>query len=92
MKKIQDLSVAISFVILSLNLNLFCQENLEETRMHNLESAIIKLPTPSFIGSKSVEEALYKRRSIRDYTDEPLTIAEISQVLWAAQGVTEESY
>jgi SagB-type dehydrogenase family enzyme len=28
------------------------------------------------------------RRSIRKYTDEPLTLGEVSQLLWAAQGVT----
>ncbi len=36
----------------------------------------------------SVEEALARRRSVREYTDEPLTVQEISQLLWAAQGQT----
>jgi SagB-type dehydrogenase family enzyme len=37
----------------------------------------------------SLEEALARRRSIRELSGEPLTIAEIGQLLWAAQGVTD---
>ncbi len=33
-----------------------------------------------------MEEALLKRRSVRDFKDLPLTISEVSQLLWAAQG------
>ena len=49
---------------------------------------IIVLPEPIFDGSFSVEKALLKRRSIREYSDKPITIDEISQLLWAAQGIT----
>ncbi len=49
---------------------------------------IIKLPEPKFDSTTSVEKALHERRSIRDYKDEPLTLAEVSQLLWAAQGIT----
>jgi SagB-type dehydrogenase family enzyme len=49
----------------------------------------IKLPPPKLDGSVSVEKALLERRSIRSYKDEPLPLAEISQIVWAAQGITE---
>jgi SagB-type dehydrogenase family enzyme len=49
---------------------------------------IIKLPQPRFESNISLEEAVLKRRSRREYKDEPLTIEEISQLLWAAYGVT----
>ena len=46
----------------------------------------IKLPQPSYKGEISVEEAIFYRRSIREYKREPLSIREISQILWAAAG------
>ena len=48
----------------------------------------IKLPEPKYDSNTSVEQALFERRSIREYKDTPLTLAEISQLLWAAQGIT----
>lgn len=50
---------------------------------------IIKLPQPKYDGKTSVEKALHDRRSVREFNNVPLTIAEISQLLWAAQGITE---
>lgn len=39
----------------------------------------------------SVEQALLERRSVREYAAEPLTLAEVSQLLWSAQGITHPS-
>ena len=39
-------------------------------------------------GALALEEALAARRSVRDYAPGPLTLAEVGQLLWAAQGVT----
>ena len=49
----------------------------------------IKLPQPSYKSKTSIEEALKRRRSIREYEDKPLTIKHVSQLFWAAQGVTK---
>ena len=49
----------------------------------------IKLPDPKYVSNTSVEGALLKRRSTRTYKDGSLTLAEVSQLLWAAQGVTD---
>jgi len=51
----------------------------------------VKLPDPRRDSETSVEKALLKRRSVRSYADQPLTLAQVSQILWAAQGVTEPS-
>ena len=48
----------------------------------------IKLPEPRYTSNTSIEAALSQRRSIRAYSGENLTIAEVSQLLWAAQGIT----
>jgi len=48
----------------------------------------IKLPEPKYNSDVSLEQSLVKRRSVRDYTGEVLTLEEVSQLLWAAQGTT----
>ena len=48
----------------------------------------VSLPAPQFDGKTSIEKSLIERRSIRQYRDKDLTMGELSQLLWAAQGVT----
>jgi SagB-type dehydrogenase family enzyme len=50
----------------------------------------IALPAPVKKGSMSLEETLQRRRSVRSFQARPLTQAEIGQLLWAAQGLTNE--
>lgn len=54
----------------------------------NGQAEAIKLPEPRYDSQVSLENTLQQRRSIRDYLDEPLMLAEVSQLLWAAQGIT----
>ena len=49
---------------------------------------VIALPAPARTGSVSLEEALARRRSVRDFSAEPLTDQQLGQLLWAAQGIT----
>jgi len=53
----------------------------------------IELPKPRLRSQISVEEALKNRRSVREFREQPLTLNEVGQLLWAAYGVTrpEES-
>lgn len=51
---------------------------------------IINLPQPDFKGKISVEEALKIRRSVRSYKNVPLTLKELSQILWATDGKTAD--
>lgn len=47
-----------------------------------------ELPEVRREGPVSVERALASRRSRRSYAEAPLSLAEVAQLLWAAQGVT----
>jgi SagB-type dehydrogenase family enzyme len=49
----------------------------------------IKLPAPRERGEMSLEEAIARRRSVRRYGTESLSLSHLSQVLWAAQGLTD---
>lgn len=51
---------------------------------------MIELPQPKPKGTVSVEETISKRRSIRNFQDKKLTPEQISQLLWAAQGITSK--
>ena len=57
--------------------------------VHAGDIELLRLPEPKLDGSMAVEEALASRRSVRDYQAGGLTLAEISQLMWAAQGVTD---
>jgi SagB-type dehydrogenase family enzyme len=48
----------------------------------------IKLPSPSYKGSVSFEEAIYRWKATRRFKKQQLTIQQISQLLWATSGLT----
>jgi SagB-type dehydrogenase family enzyme len=50
----------------------------------------VELPKAAIEGEMSVEEAIAGRRSRREFTDEALTLAQVAQLLWCAQGTTDE--
>jgi SagB-type dehydrogenase family enzyme len=50
---------------------------------------MIQLPKPREQGPLSLEEAIARRRSVRNFTSQGLTDTELSQLLWAAQGITD---
>ncbi|MCX6009878.1 MAG: SagB/ThcOx family dehydrogenase [Chloroflexi bacterium] len=56
--------------------------------MVRTKEAPIKLPSPNPQGKVSVEEAISKRRSVRRFRAQPLSLAQLSQLLWSAQGIT----
>ena len=57
--------------------------------MGTSRSAQIYLPLPSQKGSVPLEAAIAKRRSVRDFTPEPISQSQLSQILWAAQGISD---
>ncbi len=52
---------------------------------------VIKLPQPDHESGVSLEAAVKARKSSRSYQAAALTLAEVSQLLWAAQGVTRKN-
>ncbi len=48
-----------------------------------------RLPQPTVKGTMSVEEALSSRRSVREYSSADLSASDLSQIAWAAQGITD---
>jgi len=50
-------------------------------------SGPVALPAPRTAGTIPVEQALAGRRSVREFARAPLALEEVSQLLWAAQGV-----
>lgn len=56
--------------------------------MHALAADVVALPPPRLDGGMPIERALAERRSVRRYRDGALTLPQVAQLLWAAQGVT----
>ncbi|TVR56063.1 MAG: SagB/ThcOx family dehydrogenase [Gemmatimonadales bacterium] len=50
---------------------------------------LISLPDPQLSGEMPLEEAIHGRRSIRSFRPDALDLRQVSQFLWAAQGITD---
>ncbi|MCP4349781.1 MAG: SagB/ThcOx family dehydrogenase [Desulfobacterales bacterium] len=50
----------------------------------------MNLPKPVTDGNISLEQTIKNRRTIRSFESKPLKIEQLSQLLWAAQGITED--
>ncbi len=46
----------------------------------------IKLPNPKITGKVSLETAMLRKKSVRGFSSSALTMEEVSQLLWAANG------
>lgn len=56
------------------------------------KSKEIQLPEPIHKGKISLEESILKRRSQRSFIQKDLDWSQISQLLWAAQGITAKKW
>jgi SagB-type dehydrogenase family enzyme len=50
---------------------------------------VVKLPPPAYQGKMSVEEALKKRRTVRQFAHRGLDLAQVSQLLWGTDGTSD---
>ena len=48
----------------------------------------IRLPAPRLDSDRSIESALNGRRTVRAFAPSPISLADLGQLLWAAQGIT----
>ncbi len=73
-------------LLLALLMGLFFTKS--QQSHHPVEEKLIKLPQPAYRSGTSVEEAIKARRSVRSYAQDSLSLAHLSQILWAIQGQT----
>ena len=52
----------------------------------------VSLPAPQLTGNLSVEASIENRRSVRHYSNQSVTLGNVSQILWSAQGITDTQY
>lgn len=48
----------------------------------------VSLPDPQEHSDVSIEQSLAERRSVRSFTEEAVSLQDLGQLLWAAQGIT----
>ena len=75
--------------ILAIVLACFATLCLGRSRTRSAPQMIIQLTDPDLTGPVSLEEALARRRSVRQFSSEPVKRSQISQLAWAGQGITE---
>lgn len=54
------------------------------------ELKVIQLPEPNRSGAVSLETAINMRRSVQQFADTSLSFAQIGQLVWAGQGITDK--
>ncbi len=75
-------------VIISLCLSTAVAQDSGKTAAAAPGASLMALPAPNVSGGMPLSQALATRRSVRLFSPTPLTKAELSQIIWAAQGIT----
>ncbi len=75
--------------ILALVLVFFAIPSYGQRRARAPQRKVVQLTEPNVAGAVSLEEALAKRRSVRRFSNQPLKWAQIGQLAWAGQGITD---
>ena len=52
----------------------------------------IPLPPPEQGDGRPIWETIAQRRSYREFSPQPITFAELSQLIWATQGITAKAW
>lgn len=79
-------------ILVILTINTGCGSETPVKEIVLTEKSTFALPPPRLKGSLSVEQAIHQRRSLRQYASLSPDLKLISQILWAAQGITGTEY
>ncbi|MDZ7798180.1 MAG: SagB/ThcOx family dehydrogenase [Patescibacteria group bacterium] len=80
--------IIIGFIYLWLNQDEVLKDENKNMNLSNKET--IKLPEPRKDSEVSLEAAINKRSSVREYSDQEISLKDLSQILWAANGTNEK--
>ena len=58
--------------------------------MEELNQDLVKLPSPKKQGGPGIYTCLKKRRSFRHYVHRPISLVDLSQLLWCADGISDD--
>ncbi len=89
LKKIVVVSLIIVFCCVSISPALGISKNSNfENKASSIGEEVI-LPPPQFI-NMSFERAIFRRMSMRNFTEEPVSDEDLSTILWAAYGLRDD--
>jgi len=77
-------AIGVCVLVAFLMFNCLAQDEKKE------EGDRVKLLSVKKEGKMSLEEAIAKRRSRRDFTGDAISLEDVSQILWATQGISDE--
>ena len=86
-------AIVLALVLVAMLAVPVCAEDPEGSGVLTAEVAssdVMPLPEPVRSGVISIEYVIDHRRSVRAFTDAQVTIKDLGQLLWAAQGITGE--
>ena len=86
--KKQLLLILLVIILISIVIAFYFSQPKQYSTVRNIIN-ITDLPTPILSGNLSVEEAIQNRRSVRTFSNESVSLGNVSQILWAAQGITD---
>jgi len=91
-KKSKYLLVAIILLSAFLAVYLVSTASIQPVKTENHSRVILgtfDLPPATVTSNMSVDQAIKNRRSVRTFSTTPLTLQDVSQLLWASQGITD---
>lgn len=82
--------VAFAIIAFSVISNTLTEDDDAGGKVLDMADGVVKLPDLTLKGDVSLEETLSRRRSRRSYKEGALTLSQVGQLLWAAQGKTTD--